>query len=128
MDKISEFINKQFDTRCEAMVATYILEKGMEFCKQITDEEIDKIKGDDFMTDRFVQSLVKVSRTICTDFSPMDIMYWIRMNCLFDPFPKEYEIYKDECDEGFWDKLVDEFADDEDTDCIVVQIMKERKE
>lgn len=122
--EISQYIAKEFDTRCEVMIATYILDKGMDFCKQITDDDIAKLEDNDLMTKEFVQTLVRVSRTICAESSSMDIMRWIRKECWFTPFPKMVVIHKDDVSEDFYYDLCNELRLDDEEDSVTVYVFE----
>lgn len=81
--EISTYIKENFDTRCEVVVASYILSKGTEFLRDVTDEEISLVEGNQFMTQDFVQTLVRTAKYICTNATEVDIMSWIRKECWF---------------------------------------------
>ena len=53
--KIGRIIEEEFDSRVGNAVFSYIMDKGIEFIKQITDEDIAGIKGNGLMTDDFSQ-------------------------------------------------------------------------
>ena len=57
--KIGKIIEKEFDSRMENAVISYIMDKGMSNVKEITDEQIEKLEGNGLMTQDFVQSLVR---------------------------------------------------------------------
>lgn len=44
--KIGKIIEQEFDTRVESAVFIYIMDKGIERIKRITDEDIAGIEGD----------------------------------------------------------------------------------
>ena len=44
------------------MALGYVLDKGIEFTSQITDDEIENLDGNGLMTKEFVQDLVKLAR------------------------------------------------------------------
>lgn len=81
--EISAYIKKEFDTRCEVMVASYILSKGTEFLRNVTDEEISLVEGNGLMTQDFVQALVRTAKYICVNANEIEIMSWIRKECWF---------------------------------------------
>lgn len=116
MNKISELIAKEFDTRTEVMIATYIMDSGYNELRQMPDEEIDKLDGNGLMTKDFVQALVRTSKHICEQFSIMDILIWIRTDCWFNPFPKEFtmNVNSKSSVAEFIDDLSYEYEADED--------------
>ncbi len=62
--KIGRIIEEEFDSRVGNAVFSYIMDKGIEFIKQITDEDITEIKGNGLMTDDFSQSLVRCASVL----------------------------------------------------------------
>lgn len=72
MDKVREIIRKDFDWRMESMVVSYIIDKGVDFCSKITDEEIKKIEGNGLMTADFLQSMIRTARRIARECSLYD--------------------------------------------------------
>lgn len=44
---------------------TYIFDKGMQYVKEISDDEIEAIEGNALMTKDFCQDIVKTAREIC---------------------------------------------------------------
>lgn len=69
MNKVYEIISNNFDLRCDAMVLSYLFDKGIEFCKSITKEDIDELEGNGLMTQEFVQDMVKTAAIIANDCS-----------------------------------------------------------
>lgn len=67
MEEIEKLISKEFDSRMEASVFSYILDMGMKNLSEITDGEINKLEGDGFMTAAFVQALVRTAVKICKE-------------------------------------------------------------
>jgi len=47
------------------MAMSYIVDKGYETVKEITDEDIDSFKGNALMTEDFCKALVRLAREIC---------------------------------------------------------------
>lgn len=46
------------------MIISYILDKGESFIREITDEQIDGLEGNDFMTGDFMKALVRAAREV----------------------------------------------------------------
>ena len=67
-----EIIKSNFDARCDAMVIAYLFDKGIEFCKSITDEDINSLEGNGLMTKEFVQSMVRTASIIAKECSMFD--------------------------------------------------------
>ena len=118
--EISTYINENFDTRCEAMVASYILSKGTEFLRNVTDEEISLVEGNGLMTQDFVQALIRTAKHICVNASEMDIMAWIRKECWFTPFPKMVLLHKKDMSEDLWYDICHELSLDDEEDAVSV--------
>ena len=81
MNKVYEIIRKNFDTRCENMVLTYIMSKGIELCKAISEEDIASLKGNGLMTDDFVKAIVRTSNIVAKECSQEEIIEFILERC-----------------------------------------------
>ena len=107
LQKIEKIISDNFDTRMEVAVLSYLIEKGTETLKEITEEEILQIKGNALMTDRFCQALVRTAVIIAKEFTTMDIMEFIRLSANFTPYPKEVILYREDFGSSDWMNLLD---------------------
>lgn len=123
--EISNLIAKDFDSRMEASVFSYILDNGMERLKEVTEEEIISIEGNGLMTASFVQALVRTSVKICKTYSHMEIMEYIRIGCMFSPFPKELTLYKEDYTEIGWEEICNTLDVEEDETAVNVLIIQE---
>lgn len=74
MTNAERIIARESDVRVQNMVYMYILDKGIQFCKEITDEDISEIEGNGLMTADFVQSLVRAARAVSTECKLDEIM------------------------------------------------------
>lgn len=82
-DKVKNIINEEFDSRMGLAVIQYLCEQvGIDKAKEITDEQIEHINGNGFMTQDFCQSMVRCARRIArecgfiTDIVPYLINEW----------------------------------------------------
>lgn len=110
--KIGRIIEEEFDSRVGNAVFSYIMDKGIEFIKQITDEEISKIKGNGLMSTDFVQSLVRCARRICTECEWIEMIEYIRLHLWCTPTVHDVYLYR----EDFTDESFAELLDDLDLD------------
>ncbi len=72
------------------MILSYILDKGCNFIKEITDEQIDNLDGNVMMTKEFVQSLVRAAREVVLNCEQSDIVRlfkaeWCCSGEVYDP-------------------------------------------
>ena len=68
MNKVKQIIEEDFDGRVGLSVITYTFcQLGQDKAAEITDEEIENLKGNALMTDRFVQAMVKTARRIARE-------------------------------------------------------------
>ena len=68
VNKVKAIIDNTFDSRMGIAVIQYMLQQiGMDNCAKITDEEIESIKGNAFMTDEFCQAMVRTAREIAKE-------------------------------------------------------------
>lgn len=124
MKEIENLINREFDSRMEAAVFSNILDKGMCYLSNVTEEEINSIDGNGLMTAKFTQALVKVSVLICKKYTPMEIMEYIRMRCNFSPFIKNVTFYREYFTNDGWSYICEMSDRDEDEEfvelCIII--------
>lgn len=67
------------------MAMSYIIDKGYETVKAITDDDIATIKGNSLMTEDFCKDLVKLAREICmTAENGIELYQFAMANELFD--------------------------------------------
>lgn len=125
--EISSLIAKEFDTRMETSVFSFILDNGIESLKEMTEDEISKIEGNNFMTSRFAQSLVRTSVKICKGYTPIEIMQYIRAECYFNPFPREVTLYKDYFKGDGWEYLCSDLDADVEEEEIAIIVIKADK-
>ena len=60
------------------MIISYILDKGESFIYEITDEQIDALEGNGFMTEDFVKALVRAAREVVRNCNQNDIIRLIK--------------------------------------------------
>ena len=126
-ENVKRIIEKEFDSRVSMMVVSYIMDKGFENLKEITEEEILEVKGNALMTDRFVQSLVRTAVRIAKECNSIDEFLPYIINHLYVPNAKMkgIEIYKEETNEDLWERLMEKLDLDwgEDADNIETIIL-----
>ena len=126
-EKVRDIIRKEFDSRMEMAVVTYIIDKGWEHVKQITEKQILELEGNAFMTDRFVQSLVRCAVKICNECDVFNDFLPFIVNDLFISNAKRFEINleKDDVSNYQWSQILrksglDIDEDEDDIDLIVL--------
>ena len=124
-EKVKHIINEEFDERMSMTVITYLMEKGTDNLREITEEEILKLKGNSIMTDEFVQALVRCAVRISKECNEIhDILPFI-VNELYIPntITGVVDLCKYEANEEVWNILIDDVfridAEDEDIEMIV---------
>lgn len=110
--KIGNIIEEEFDSRMGNAVIAYIMDKGIENVKEITDEEIKNIKGNGLMTAEFLQSLVRCARRICNECEWIELIEFIRLHLWCTP--TVHDVYL--CREDFTDESFAELLDNLDLD------------
>ena len=125
--KVRDIIRKEFDSRMEMAVVTYIIAKGWDDLQETTEEEILKVKGNALMSDVFCQALVRAAVRICKECDTIEDFLPFIVNYLFVPKVKmkEYEVYKSEMTRNEWDNFLELFdldyeEDIEDVDLVVL--------
>ena len=108
-EKAKRIIEQEFDGRMAMAVVTYILDKGFENLKEVTEEEILKVKGNALMTDRFCQALVRAAVRICKECHEIDDFLPFIVNYLYVPNAKmkEIDLYYDDYGKHDWEYLLD---------------------
>lgn len=115
--KIGKIINEEFDSRAGNMVFAYLMDKGIENIKEITDEQIEKMEGNGLMTQRFVQSLVRCARQICNECEWIEIIEFIRLHLWCPPVVHDIYLYREDyTEETFAELLKSLKLDDEDVE------------
>ena len=76
--EIGRLIENQFDGRMQPLLFSYILEKGTEVLKEVTDEQIESVKGKGITSADFMQALVRTARDISKKHSSKEIMKYIK--------------------------------------------------
>lgn len=112
-EKVRRIIEEEFDGRVEMTVVTYILDKGFENLREVTEEEILEVKGNALMTNRFCQALVRAAVRICKECHEIDDFLPFIVNYLYVPNAKMKEIsfYLDDFGKYAWEELIDTFDD-----------------
>lgn len=111
--KIGKIIEDEFDTRIGNAVISYIMDNGIENVKEITDEQISKLECDGFMTQDFVQSLVRCARRICNECEWIELIEFIRLHLWCDPIVHDVYLYKEDFTEESFIELLDDLDLDE---------------
>lgn len=115
--KIGKIIEEEFDSRAGNMVFAYLMDKGIENIKEITDEQIEKMEGNGLMTQRFVQSLVRCARLICNECEWIEIIEFIRLHLWCSPVVHDIYLYREDyTEETFAELLKSLELDDEDVE------------
>lgn len=110
--KIGKIIEEEFDARMGNAVISYIMGKGIENIKEITDEQISKLEGNGLMTQDFVQSLVSCAKRICNECEWIELIEFIRLHLWCTPIVHDVYLYK----EDFTDESFTELLDNLDLD------------
>jgi len=110
-DNVRDIIRKYFDEHVAMTVVTYIMDKGWENVKEITEEEIKEVTGSAFMSDAFVQALIRTAVKICNETNQIDDFLPYIINYLHVPnaSTQSIEIYKSDVTGYNWNRLMDKF-------------------
>lgn len=126
-EKVRNIIRKEFDSRMEMAVVTYILDNGWEDLKEVTEEDILKVEGNGLMTKEFCQALVRASVRICKECDTFDDFLPFIVNYLYvdKAKMKEIELSKHGMKDYEWEELIEKFELEdeeniEDIDLIVL--------
>ncbi|WP_346961318.1 hypothetical protein [Clostridium sp.] len=92
------------------MAISYVIDKGYESCKNITDEDILAQEGSGLMTKDFVQELIRTARDIAQNNSVWnDFLPYIRKDIIMGTAPtKELTLYKSMFSQDEWENILDD--------------------
>ena len=66
------------------MATSHLLDIGWRTAEQITDEELEKVKGNGLMTADFCRELCRIARDIAKASNPVEFIQFCRVEKLFD--------------------------------------------
>lgn len=66
-NKVKKIIENNFDVRMSVAIITYIIECGWDNVKNISDDEIALLEGENLFSKEFQQVFVRTARQICTE-------------------------------------------------------------
>ena len=112
--KIGRIIEEESDSRVGNAAFSHIMDKGIEFIKQITDEDIAGIKGNSIMTDNFSQSLVRCARRICHECEWIEMIEFIRLHLWCTPTVHDVYLYREDFTDESFAELLDSLDLDND--------------
>ena len=111
--KIGKIIEKEFDSRIGNTVIAYIMDKGIENVKEITDQQISKLEGNGLITQDFAQSLVRCARRICNECEWIELIEFIRLYLWCTPTVHDVYLYREDFTEESFAELLDDLNLDE---------------
>lgn len=111
--KIGKIIEEEFDSRVGVAVFSYIMEKGIEFIKQITDEDIEEIKDNGICSAEFNRLLVRCARRICNECEWIEIIEFIRLHLWCTPTVHDVYLYREDYTEETFAELLNSLNLDE---------------
>jgi hypothetical protein len=122
-EKVRDIIRDEFDSRLEMAVVTYIIDNGYDNLREMTEEEILKVKGNALMTDEFCQALVRAAVRICKECNHIDEFLPFIVNYLYVPKAKmhEVEIWQDQMSKWRWNDFINELDIDFEEDADEIQ-------
>lgn len=97
---IRTIIQTEFDERMETALFSYMFDKGLDFLKTLTDEQIkNEIKEDQGIFSRdFLIAMVKTARKLATEFTSTELLTYARMELWMAPNIQEIAAYRMEND------------------------------
>ena len=114
IQKIGKIIEEEFDSRVGVAVFSCIMEKGIEFIKQITDKDIAEIEDNGICSAEFNRSLVRCARSICKECEWLEIVEFIRLHLWCKPAVHDLYLYKEDFTEESFAELLHDLDLDQD--------------
>jgi hypothetical protein len=126
--KVRDIIRKEFDSRMEMAVITYILDYGWKHIKELTEKKILEMKsGTNLISDDVIQSIARAGMRICNECNQIEEFLPFIVNYLYVPNAKmrEIELSKHGLKSYEWEELIEKFdleyeEDIDDIDLIVL--------
>ena len=112
-ERFQEQKRSDFMSKCYIAVFSYIMEKGIEFIKQITDEDIEEIKDNGICSAEFNRSLVRCARRICNECELIEIVEFIRLHLWCTPTVHDVYLYREDYTEETFAELLNDLDLDE---------------
>ena len=126
MNKMKEILSRSGSA--EMMIIYYMLDKGIENLKSITEDDIKTVRGNGLMTEEFCQSIVRTAVRIANECETYEILEYIRCEAFFNPKVKEIEIGKEAMSDYSCKYLCDEMdVDPEETDYMKLKFIVEEQ-
>ena len=115
-EKVRKIINEE--NGHYMMVVTCILDNGFEKLRKMTEEQILKVKGNEFMTDEFYQACVRAAVRISKECHEIDDFLPFVINYLYVPNAqmKEISFHYDDFGKHDWEDLINELDVDYEED------------
>ena len=124
MNKMKEILSHSGSA--EMMIIYYMLDKGIENLKSITEDDIKTVRGNGLMTEEFCQSIVRTAVRIANEYDTHEILQYIRCEAWFTPAVKEIEICKAVRSNYSWEYLCNEMdVDPEETEYMKLKFIVE---
>lgn len=124
--KVRDIIRKEADSRMEMAIVTYILDKGWEVIKQITEKDIKEMKSpSNMMTDEFCRALVRAACRVCNECDQINDFLPFIVNYLYVPKAqmREIELTKEGLKDYEWEILLEKFDLDYEEDADAIDLL-----
>ncbi len=118
--KIGKAIAKGFDSRLELAVITYLMQRGTDRLKDVTEDDILKVEGNAMMTQEFCQALVKTAVQIAKKCTEIEICEYIRKYICMTPQMEKVTFYRNDYNEEGWEILCYTYGVDTNKESFVV--------
>ena len=126
MNKMKEILSHSGSA--EMMIIYYMLDKGIENLKSITEDDIKTVKGNNLIPEELCQSVVRTAVRIANECDTREILKYIRCEAWFTPAVKEIEIGKAAMSDYSWEYLCDEMdVNPEKTDYLNLKFIVEKQ-
>ena len=124
-NKVRDIIKKHFGHMNHySFVVIWIISYGWEAMKNMTEEEIEQMEGNDFISKELCKEITRTAVEICKTCSMFDdFLSFVKKNMYLDSLPShEITINKSNFPRDEWDELIREFGldyiyEDSDSDC-----------
>lgn len=111
--KVGKIIKSNSVDQMDGAIVNYIVGKGWDNVKDITDEQISSIEGNDFMSKDYLQGIVKSAREITRSCDMYNDFYsYIRLYMGNHSCPtKDITLHKEDFSDDKWEEILSKYED-----------------
>lgn len=107
-NNVKRIIDEDFDSRIAGIIPSYIIQIGWDEVSEITDEQIEKVKGNAMFSDYVMQQMVRTSRIVTKECSIQDLLIYVQTEMNPSNRAIQIDLYKEDMSEYAWEQICDQ--------------------